>query len=97
MPPTAGRTGAPATLARRVGYLESLFPALDLVEVAAATGLSFEEVSSVYFAIDDRLELHALRARIAALPREERWEALKKGVEGAWRELRTSIDSSKGE
>ena len=28
---------------------------------------------------------------------EERWEALKKGVEGAWRELRTSIDSSKGE
>src|SRR5204863_457360 len=43
---------------------------------AAASGSSFAEVAGVYFAIDERLELHALRARIGALPREERWEAL---------------------
>ncbi|MGH3115651.1 MAG: NAD-glutamate dehydrogenase domain-containing protein, partial [Gaiellales bacterium] len=68
--------GVPPELATRVGHLESLLPALDLVEVTAATGLSLEDVTGVYFAIDDRLELHALRDRIAALPREERWEAL---------------------
>jgi glutamate dehydrogenase len=68
--------GVPEELAGRVGQLESLLAALDLVEVAAATGVGFEEAAGVYFAIDDRLELHALRALISALPREERWEAL---------------------
>jgi glutamate dehydrogenase len=68
--------GVPAALAERVAHLEALVPALDLVEIAAATGLSFEEVAGVYFAIGDRLELHSLRERISALPREERWEAL---------------------
>jgi glutamate dehydrogenase len=68
--------GVPPTLAGRVGYLDSLVPALDLVDVAAATDVGFEEVTGVYFAIDDRLELHSLRERIAALPRAERWEAL---------------------
>jgi glutamate dehydrogenase len=68
--------GVPRALADRVGYLESLLPVLDLVEVAAATGVSLEEASAVYFAIDERLDLHSLRARIAALPRKERWEAL---------------------
>jgi glutamate dehydrogenase len=68
--------GVPPALAERVGHLESLLPVLDLVEVAAATGLSLDEATGVYFAIDDRLDLRAVRERIAALPREERWEAL---------------------
>jgi glutamate dehydrogenase len=68
--------GVPAALASRVAHLEALVPAFDLVEIGAATGVSFEEAMGVYLAIDDRLELHSLRARIAALPREERWEAL---------------------
>jgi glutamate dehydrogenase len=68
--------GVPAALAARIGLLGSLLPTLDLVEAAAATGVSFEEVTGVYFAIDERLELHTLRGRIAALPREERWDAL---------------------
>ena len=79
----AGRTageladaGVSRGLASRVANLAPLVPALDLVEVAAGSGLSFEEATGVYFAIDDRLELHELRGRIAALPREERWEAL---------------------
>jgi glutamate dehydrogenase len=79
--------GVPPALADRVGYLESLLPALDLVDVAAATGLSFEEVTGVYFAIDDRLELHSLRERIAALPREERWEALARRA--LWEDLQS--------
>jgi glutamate dehydrogenase len=79
--------GVPAALAERVGHLESLFPALDLVEVAAATGLSFEEVTDIYFEIDDRLELHSLRERIAALPREERWDALARRA--LWEDLQS--------
>jgi glutamate dehydrogenase len=68
--------GVSPALANRVAHLDALVAALDLVEVAAATGLSFEEVAGVYFEISDRLELHAVRERIAALPREERWDAL---------------------
>jgi glutamate dehydrogenase len=68
--------GVPKELAERIGHLDSLLPALDIVEAADATGLGFDEVAGVYFAIDDRLELHALRGLIAALPREERWDAL---------------------
>jgi glutamate dehydrogenase len=79
--------GVPPTLAGRVGYLESLVPALDLVDVAAATGLPFDEITGVYFAIDDRLELHSLRARIAALPRAERWEALARRA--LWEDLQS--------
>ena len=68
--------GVPRALADRIGYLESLLPVLDLVEVAAETGVSLEDASAVYFALDEKLDLHSLRARIAALPRRERWEAL---------------------
>src|SRR6266545_4517333 len=79
--------GVPPAFADRVGFLESILPALDLVDVAAATGLSFEEVTRVYFAIDDQLELHSLRDRIAALPREERWEALARRA--LWEDLQS--------
>jgi glutamate dehydrogenase len=79
--------GVPPALADRVGHLESILPALDLVDVAAATGLSFDEVTGVYFAIDDRLELHSLRDHIAALPREERWEALARRA--LWEDLQS--------
>jgi len=68
--------GVPAELAERVAHLEALFPAFDLVEIAAAAGLGVDEAAAVYFALGDRLELHILHERIAALPRQERWEAL---------------------
>jgi glutamate dehydrogenase len=81
------RDGVPRTLADRVSHVEHLVAALDLVDVAAATGLSFADVTGVYFAIDDRLELHSLRERIAALPREERWEALARRA--LWEDLQS--------
>ena len=79
--------GVPHAVADRVGYLESLLPVLDLVEVAAATGLSLDEAIAVYFAIDDRLDLHSLRERIASLPRKERWEALARRA--LWEDLQS--------
>ncbi|MFL5926693.1 MAG: NAD-glutamate dehydrogenase, partial [Gaiellaceae bacterium] len=68
--------GVPRPLAERVGYVEPLLSVLDLVEVADETGFSLDDAAAVYFAIDNRLDLHSLRARIAALPRKERWESL---------------------
>jgi glutamate dehydrogenase len=41
----------------------------------------------VYVAIDDRLELHSLRGRIAALPREDRWDALARRA--LWEDLQS--------
>jgi glutamate dehydrogenase len=54
----------------------ALVPTLDISELAAAAGLPVEEAARVYLAIGERLDLRALSDRIAALPREERWEAL---------------------
>jgi glutamate dehydrogenase len=79
--------GVPTQLARRVAQLESLVPALDLVDVTTATGVGFQEVARVYFAIDDRLDLHALRGCIAALPRDERWDALARRA--LWEDLQS--------
>jgi glutamate dehydrogenase len=79
--------GVPHALADRVGYLESLLPVLDLVEVAAATGRGLDEAMTVYFALDGRLDLHSLRARIEALPRKERWEALARRA--LWEDLQS--------
>ena len=42
----------------------------------ADAGLEVEEVAAVYFKLGERLELHWLRDRIVALPRDDRWRAL---------------------
>jgi glutamate dehydrogenase len=68
--------GVPSELAQRVAHLEALVPALELVEIAAATELEIADAAEVYFALGARLELHWLRARIVDLPRGTRWEAM---------------------
>ena len=68
--------GVPAGLARRVAGMPSVFPSLDIVEVAEATGRSLEAVTTAYFRLGGRLELNWLRDRIAELPRANRWQAL---------------------
>jgi glutamate dehydrogenase len=60
---------------------------LDLVEVSGATGHSLDDAVAVYFAIDDRLGLHALRELISSLPRQERWEALARRA--LWEDLQS--------
>jgi glutamate dehydrogenase len=68
--------GVGESLAGRVSQLEELVPALDIVEIAASTGLDIASVAEVYCALGTRLDLHWLRGRIVALPRETRWEAM---------------------
>jgi glutamate dehydrogenase len=68
--------GVPAELARRVAALPALFSALDVIDVARATGREQEQVAAVYFALGQQLQLNWLRERILRLPRDDRWQAL---------------------
>ncbi|MBA3618354.1 MAG: NAD-glutamate dehydrogenase [Acidothermales bacterium] len=68
--------GVPEELARRVASMAPSLAALDIVEVAAASGQSVEDVGRVYFDLAERLRLTRLLDRILALPRDDRWKAL---------------------
>jgi glutamate dehydrogenase len=68
--------GVPPALALRVATLGTMFATFDIVEVAEETGLDVEDVAAVHFRLGERLELHWLRDRIVALPRDDRWRAL---------------------
>jgi glutamate dehydrogenase len=70
------QAGVPPTLASRVASLGTMFSTFDIVEVASETGLDVEQVAAVHFRLGERLELHWLRDRIVALPRDDRWRAL---------------------
>jgi glutamate dehydrogenase len=70
------QAGVPPGLAQRVASLATMFSTFDVVEVAAEAELEVEEVAAVHFRLGERLELHWLRDRIVALPRDDRWRAL---------------------
>jgi glutamate dehydrogenase len=68
--------GVPPGLALRVATLGTMFATFDIVEVAEEAGLDVEQVAAVHFQLGEKLELHWLRDRIVALPRDDRWRAL---------------------
>jgi glutamate dehydrogenase len=68
--------GVPSELAKHAAILGPMFSALDIVDVADATGRSLEATAAVYFTLGDRLKLHWLREHIEALPRDNRWRTL---------------------
>jgi glutamate dehydrogenase len=68
--------GVPEELARRAAHLLYGFGLLDVVEVAARTGLPHREVAGIYFALSERFRVDALLDRISGLPRDDRWQAL---------------------
>jgi glutamate dehydrogenase len=68
--------GVPEPLAARVASMAALFAALDVVEVASATGRPVDDVAALHFLLGGRLHLHWLRDQIAELPRSNRWEAM---------------------
>ena len=72
--------GVPDPLALEVASGNDLFSALDVVEVAKGAGISVEEAASVYFTLGEKLDLRWLRDEIAALPRENRWQALSRAA-----------------
>ena len=72
--------GVPEDPALEVASANDLLAALDVVEVAASAAISVEEAASVYFALGEKLDLHWLRDQIAALPRDNRWQALSRAA-----------------
>ena len=79
----AGRlveSGVPEALAAEVACCDDLLSALAVVEVAASAAIPVETAASVYFELGEKLDLHWLRDRIAALPRANRWQALSRAA-----------------
>jgi glutamate dehydrogenase len=78
--------GVGKDLAARVAALDALAPALDVIQVAGdpepSDAGALDDVAAVYFALGTRLELDWLRDRIAALPRDDRWQALARSALG---------------
>ena len=72
--------GVPEALALEVASGNELLAALDVVEVASGAGIAVEEAASVYFALGEALDLHWLRDQVAALPRDNRWQALSRAA-----------------
>ncbi len=72
--------GVPEALGLAVASGDDLVAALDVVEVAASAGLAVEAAASVYFALGEALDLHWLRDQVAALPRDNRWQALSRAA-----------------
>jgi glutamate dehydrogenase len=82
----------PSDLANRVVRFDSIYSTLDIVDVAAATNRSAEEVAGVYFVVDERFNFSWLHRQIAALPADSHWQtlakaALKEELSGLQREL----------
>ena len=68
--------GVPQGLAARCAAVSAAYSALDIVEVAWDSGRAPVEVAECYFDLVDRLGIGALRDRITALPRTDRWETM---------------------
>jgi glutamate dehydrogenase len=68
--------GVPEALARKVAGLPALFAGLDLADIARTVERDLEQTAAVYFALGEPLSLDVLLARIVALPRDDRWQAL---------------------
>ncbi|HWK44281.1 MAG TPA: NAD-glutamate dehydrogenase [Stellaceae bacterium] len=73
---TASRTaaGVPALLARRVGELDALGAAMDIVRIDETRDVV--ELARSYFAAGERLGLAALRDAAARIPTETSWQRL---------------------
>jgi glutamate dehydrogenase len=69
-------SGVPEELATKVAGFSSVFPALDIVDVAHRGGHEPLDVAEVYFDIADRLQITQLLDRIILLPRTDRWQSM---------------------
>jgi glutamate dehydrogenase len=72
--------GVPQSLATRVVTFDTLYAALDIIEVAGAARRPVETVAELYFELSTRLGLPWLREKIATLPGGAHWQALAKGA-----------------
>jgi glutamate dehydrogenase len=72
------QAGVPREIAVRVAAFDTLFAALDIVEVAEATKRPVPTVAGVYFELSAKLGFAWLRDRIGQIPGDSHWQALAK-------------------
>jgi glutamate dehydrogenase len=66
-------------LALDLSALEFIFPALDLVDLAASTQSDLESTARAYFGVDDELGLSGWRNQINRLPTDTLWQTQARG------------------
>ena len=72
------QAGVSREIAARVAALDTLFAALDIVEVADATTRAVPTVAGVYFKVSSKLGIAWLRDRIGQIPGDSHWQGLAK-------------------
>jgi glutamate dehydrogenase len=88
--------GVEASEALSTASLLFVYPLLDVVEVAEATGRPVREVAATWFVLSERYGFHALLSKVSALDRTDRWEAraraaLRDDLYGVLREVTTAV------
>jgi glutamate dehydrogenase len=74
------KDGVPPALAANVAALDSIFNALDIVEVAGQLERDIKPVAELHFALAGELDFPWLRAVIGTLPAESHWDTLAKAA-----------------
>ena len=92
--------GLSQTLATRLASSTALLSALDIIEVSVSHELPIEDVATVYFTIDDQLNLAWLRRTIVDKALDSRWEvltreSLRDDLDWQQRQLTTNVLMSK--
>jgi glutamate dehydrogenase len=68
--------GVPEGIARKIAITREMFSVLDIIESATENQLDLDRVASVYFALDERLELGWLRDQFSSHEVNDHWDAL---------------------
>lgn len=68
--------GVPEDIARKIAITREMFSVLDIVECATEYQLDLDKVATVYFALDERLDLGWLRDQFSNHPVNDHWDAL---------------------
>ncbi|MGI8697319.1 MAG: NAD-glutamate dehydrogenase domain-containing protein, partial [Mycobacteriales bacterium] len=68
--------GVPRSIAERSATAVPAFAVLDLVDIGERTGVAVTDVAACYFYLGERLAISALRDRVTALPRDDRWHTM---------------------
>ncbi|KGN37003.1 NAD-glutamate dehydrogenase [Knoellia subterranea] len=72
--------GVPAGLAQRAASLLDSYSLLDVVDIATDLDHTPLEVAEVYFRMSERFSIDTMLNRVAALPRDDRWDSLARGA-----------------
>lgn len=73
------KAGVDVALAQNLTALEFIFPALDLVDLAASAKTGLEQAARAYFGVDSELGLTEWRTQITRLPTDTLWQTQARG------------------